>query len=488
MNRVETRTRLPGLALALALALMTLFAAIVQAQKLGTVPRVAPSQSAPRGETLEWTSPAGKLYWYRLPKKLSAKKPPCLIFMLHGTGLNHGWSFWNYPIARGSFRPDDIIVSPDGLTPGGGDTFNFVQGKKDGDQIAGLIKLFKKQFPIARVYLYGHSQGAFFCYWFVGAHPELVNGIVAHAGNVLDVRHPKLARQKIGIGILHGKADAVVSVECAYRTEKIYREQGYQKLKLYVVEGLTKRSGHWPLPGQVLEMFDWLDRVTVDTADGVIAVALSELAKAAPDLLVVVEAAADAKRLLKKHKGKDRGQLKAKLDAIEAFIEEAAAAEADHLRTCINSLKPMKETECWPAHFRLVNPAMKNVAAWRKTLRAQIAQAKRHEKAVARALKSLSKRPSKKAFVAAVKALEESTLADRYGELRDLVARVSENPPRGVGEKQLAACRQVIQKSFEQDELGQGAARGALESRLRSFRSAHPDWFPSGASAPEPAR
>jgi hypothetical protein len=315
-----------------------------------------------------------------------------------------------------------------------------------------------------------------------------VNGIVAHAGNVLDVNHPKLAKQKIGIGILHGKADAVVSVECAYRTEKIYREQGYKKLKLYVVEGLTKRSGHWPLPKQVLEMFEWLDRVTVDTADGAVAVALSELAKAAPDLLVVVEAASDARRLFKKYKGKDRAELKAKLEAIEAFIGHAAAAHADHIRTCINSLKPMAATECWPAHFRLVSPALRNAAAWRRILRAQNALADRHEKSVARACKSLSKRPSKKAFVAALKALEESTLAESYAELRDLVGRVAENPPKGVGEKQLAACRQVIQQSREQDEMAQGAARGALEARLKSFRSEHPDWFPPETSASGPAR
>ena len=30
----------------------------------------------------------------------------------------------------------------------------------------------------------------------------------------------------------------VVTVECAYRTERIYRELGYRKLKLEVVEGL----------------------------------------------------------------------------------------------------------------------------------------------------------------------------------------------------------------------------------------------------------
>jgi predicted esterase len=210
------------------------------------------------------------------------------LLMLHGTGLNHGWSFWNYPIL-GDFRRRDIVVSPDGLTPGHGDTFNFVQGQKDGEQIAGLITEFKKRFPVGRVYLYGHSQGAFFCYWFAGEHPGLVDGIVAHAGNVLDVNHGKLSKEKVAIGILHGRADAVVPVECATRTEKIYRDQGYQKLKLEIVEGLTEQSGHWPLPNHVAKLLEWLDQVSVQSAARAVRTAASALCGQNPDLGVVYE-------------------------------------------------------------------------------------------------------------------------------------------------------------------------------------------------------
>ena len=137
--------------LLLVVAAMVLSAAPGLTQKLGEVPRVKPSAQAPKGEVLEWTSAEGQEYWYRLPKKARGRRKPCLIFMLHGTGLNHGWSFWNYPIAKGAFRGDDIVVSPDGLTPGQGETFNFVQGKKDGEQIEHLIELFRGQFDIGNV-------------------------------------------------------------------------------------------------------------------------------------------------------------------------------------------------------------------------------------------------------------------------------------------------------------------------------------------------
>jgi predicted esterase len=286
------------------------------AQEAGKVPKVPPSSSAPRGEVLEALSPEGQPFWYRLPKKIDERKPPALIFMLHGTGMPWGWAFWNYPIASGQLRPDDVVVAPEGLTPGGNDTFNFVQGKKDGEQIAGLVKLFRKELPIGKVYLYGHSQGAFFCYWFAGAYPELVDGIVAHAGNVLDVQHSDLARSKVAIGILHGRADAVVPVDCAFRTEQIYKEQGYRKVKLLVVEGLNEQTGHWPLPLQVAEMFEWLDQVSLDQPAGALSVARAELAKEAPDLLVIVHALDQCGELLKTHKGEDKARVAADLEVL----------------------------------------------------------------------------------------------------------------------------------------------------------------------------
>ena len=208
---------------------------------------------------------------------------------------------------------------------------------EDGEQIAALITDFKQRFPIGRVYLYGHSQGAFFCYWFAGEHPELIDGIVAHAGNVLDVKHGKLAKQKVAIGILHGRADAVVPVDCALRTEKIYREQGYEKLKLEIVEGLTEQSGHWPLPVQVAQMLNWLDQVSTQSAAQAVRTAASELRREQPDLRVVTEQLTKARKLLPKAEDADKKELPPVLDALQTFLDKAVlihsqALLADHRR------------------------------------------------------------------------------------------------------------------------------------------------------------
>src|SRR5690606_8036810 len=54
---------------ALAASCVLLWAMPMPAQELGSVPRHAPTQRAPKGEVLEWTSAQGRPYWYRLPKK-----------------------------------------------------------------------------------------------------------------------------------------------------------------------------------------------------------------------------------------------------------------------------------------------------------------------------------------------------------------------------------------------------------------------------------
>lgn len=192
------------------------------------------------GEVLEWTSAQGQEYWYRVPKKQRGKPKPVLVFMLHGTGLNHGWSFWNYPIADGTFRGDDIVVSPDGLTPGNGDTFNFVQNKKDGEQIVALIKHFRS----------------------------------------------KLAKDRVAIGILHARSDQVVPAECAERTENIYHDQDYRKVKCWIVDGIRDQAGHWPLPTHVATMFEWLDEVSTSNPVQAFEVARSALAEKEPNFAV----------------------------------------------------------------------------------------------------------------------------------------------------------------------------------------------------------
>lgn len=432
--------------------------------------KIEPGPKVPGGKVLEWTSPQGQPYWYRVPKKVSKRKPPNLLLMLHGTGMRWGWAFWNYPIAAGKWRPDDIVVAPEGLTPGNG-AFNFIQGKKDGDQIAGLIKLFKKRFPIRKVYVYGHSQGAFFAYWIAGQYPQLVDGIVAHAGNVLgNVKHPALAKKKLGVGILHGKADAVVTVECAYRTEKVYKKLGYKNVKLYVVEGLTKRSGHWPLPKQVGEMLEWLDQITADTPDQAISVVLDELGQKEPDVRVVADAGRKLRSLAKKARGADKETAKTRLEQIDALLGEARSAHQTAILAYAETADRKKPFGEWVEHLRVVDAAFADSPDWKRDLKPLRSLAARHHKQVAKALKGLGK-PSARSFNAGLKALRTAFLADRYEDLQTTLIRLAENPPRGIREKALSELADLSKSRAAAIEKGRAAAAKVtteLMTRLRN--------------------
>ena len=442
-------------------------------------PRVEPSPQAPLGQVLEWTSAPDKPFWYRLPRRLDPKKPPRLVLMLHGTGLKWGWAFWNYPIAAGSFRGEDVVVAPEGMTPGQGDTFNFIQGKADGDHIAGLIVYLKQQLPISKVYIYGHSQGAFFAYWFAGEHPDLVDGIVAHAGNVLaNVQHPALAREKLGVAILHGRADAVVPVDCATATEKIYRERGYKKVKLQIVDGLTEQSGHWPLPKQAGELLAWLDSVSPEDAALSVASILSALGRDEPDLASAVDSAGRAAAAIKSYRGKDRAAVTDQLTALRKWLDEAAQAQAEAVVASLSGSKGEPPFGPWAAHYQRASHSLGSLPAWQKAVASVRKRATAHDKTVARALGNL-RQAGAKAFGDAIRAAEEGFLAASYEPLILELRRLANDSTTKADDRkrldELLAARTT--------PWAEGVkAAVALDQKLaRSLREAHAEWFKADA-------
>ncbi|MGH7162450.1 MAG: alpha/beta fold hydrolase [Planctomycetota bacterium] len=423
--------------------------------------RAEPGPGAPAGRALEWTSPGGRPFWYRLPARPSGR--PNLLLMLHGSGMTFGWAFWNYPIASGEFRPGDIVIAPESDKPDRG----FFQSKPDAEEVASLIQLFRKRLPIANVYLYGHSQGAFFAYWFAGERPELVDGIVAHAGNVLaNVKHPKAAKEKLAVGILHGRADSVVTADCAYATDLFYAEQGYRKVRLKIVEGLDERSGHWPLPGEASRMLDWLDGVSLKDAGDAASFALREIAKERPDLRAVADAVAEGRALLKKQK-EDRDAALGKLDALAELLDKL---EAEHARALTDAMSgKVPAFGSWASHFRIANAAFHRSPAWQAACKPLQGAVKAQEKAVADAFDQLGRR-TKKTFSACVAALEKGFLASGYDRLLLHVDRIAEKPGDLATEEEVAAYRDRIGARKAAEEEGAGAAAETGAAILAEFR------------------
>jgi pimeloyl-ACP methyl ester carboxylesterase len=439
--------------------------------------KVEPSTSAPAGKVLEWTSAEGKPYWYKIPKNLDKAKPPALVVMFHGTGCKYFWPFANYPIADGQFRKNDIIVGPEGMTPGGGDTFNFTQCKADADHVAGIIAWFKKRLPVGKVYLYGHSQGAFFTYWFAGERPDLVDGIVAHAGNVLaNVKHPQAAKEKVAIGILHGRADAVVPVDCAYATEKVYKDLGYKKVKLMVVEGLNEQTGHWPLPVQAGEMFAWLDQVSADSLRASVEVALHEIARGQPDLEPLAAAASAGARLLKTAKADEKTAFSEKQAAIEGLVADLAARHSAALAQRPDSRKPDSPHGAWAAHFRVANRGLDAAPAWQTSMKELRQRAATHEKAVGSALAKLEKSGGP-ALGEVLKALETGFLASSYDDLLGRAVRLADGSPKGAVKQDVVKLKQLADARRSDTAAGYQAAAAVTIEAAGAFRKEHASWF-----------
>lgn len=457
------------------------------AQKNDGPIKAAPSKKAPRGKVLEWRSAAGKPYLYRIPEKLSASSPPNLIFMFHGTGCSHYWAFANYPIAAGRFRGRDIVVSPEGMTPGQGKTFNFTFTPDDSKQIVDLIKGFKRAFPIARVFLYGHSQGAFFCYWFAGEHPALVDGFVAHAGNVLNVKHPKLAKRKLAVGILHGRADQVVSVACATRSAKVYRDLGYEKVKLEIVEGLAPRAGHWPLPQHVATMFEWVELVSRDAPEDLIAGAEAGLRKDAPDVALVADAVARAGDRLAKRKRDD--PVRARHRTLATFLDTLAAAHAAAILEDRKS-QGAKGIQPWMVHFRRATRALGAVPGWAKAARSLAGKAKAHGKKVAKARSALESKWNAKAAARAIAVVKKYPLGEGVDELRRAVVRYLEKGEKPVKAKTRADFEATAAAHEEATKTADERRRAIDAAELARLRASDPERFaaPAASKNAQPAR
>ena len=218
-------------------------------------PRKDPAKAEP-GKVYQWESADGLPFEYRLPEDYDPEVGASVTMVLHGNGLDHRWTFWNHP--PDSFRTADIVVSPDGTTPHKGTGANeFLQGAGDIARVEALLLELKETWNIQQVFLYGHSQGAFFVYWFAGAKPDLVDGVVAHAGGVWIGTEAGKKGHGIAIGVLHGTEDHVPYAQ-GVGGRTFYEERKYPNVHLRTLFGWDHRP-HWHQASQVLA---WCEGMT----------------------------------------------------------------------------------------------------------------------------------------------------------------------------------------------------------------------------------
>src|SRR5688572_2817257 len=213
--------------------------------------------SAAKGTVYEWKSANGIPYEYFVPKSYDPKAGANLVLILHGNGMSLRWGFANLEI--GKFRPDDVLVSPEGPTYlEATKAWEFLEGRDASGKVHELIEELKKTFKVKQTFLYGHSQGSFFVFQYVGDFPDDVDGVVGQSGALW--RSSKLGKSGHGkaIAFLHGSDDANVPwLQSAYG-RKEYRDADYPLVHLRTLWG----HPHAPVGAQTENQLAWCEGMT----------------------------------------------------------------------------------------------------------------------------------------------------------------------------------------------------------------------------------
>lgn len=234
----------------------------------GPPPTKALDPKAGGENVYESKSADGLVFAWRGPKRYDAAKGTGLTLILHGSNLTHGWGFANHD--KATFRPDDLVVVPDGTTPNGKGGFNFLGEAKDAKRLHALLEEVKKAFRIRSTYVYGHSQGSFFSIYYAGEYPDDVDGIVAHASGIWNGTKLGKAGHHQAITLMHGTQDPVVPFVQSLLSLPSLREAGYPNARLYPLEGWN----HWPAEHNAAggtphtsQELAWVEGMTTKDAD-----------------------------------------------------------------------------------------------------------------------------------------------------------------------------------------------------------------------------
>ena len=251
--------------LSLPLAALVALAPVPQNSKDN--PAKDPREAKP-GEVYQWKSGEDELpYEFYVPEGYDPEVGANLTVVLHGNGLDHRWTFWNHPV--GEFRPDDILVSPDGTTPKDKTptgTAEFLGTRGDVDRLHAFLEEMKSIWNVKRTYLYGHSQGSFFVFYYAGERPEDVDGVCGHASGTWNGTQMSKKGHHVAIGFLHGTDDHVPYGQSHHST-RLYREKKYPLVHMRTLFDWPHRP-HWMQAQSVLA---WCEGMTSDEPERVAA-------------------------------------------------------------------------------------------------------------------------------------------------------------------------------------------------------------------------
>jgi len=334
-----------------------------------------------KGKSAEWKSKDGLLYRWYVPKSYDAEKGANLVIFLHGTGMHRGWGLANVRV--GEFRPDDILLSPDGTTAMERGP-NFMGEPKDAKRLHALVEEMKQAFKINATFLYGHSNGSFFALYYAGEYPAEVQGVLAHASGVWTWTKLAEAGHHQAIVLMHGTRDPVVPFGQSVGGYEAYLEAKYPLVRLRAIEGGSHVPAevNYRVP-HTSQQLAWIEGMTTQDAAR-LAVAFETLAN--PKVREYHDYAALYSLSKRIAEGAAPDALKAKARSVMDAADSAAKAHVDALRPP----DPLKiEAEGWVGHLPMFLRAYRGVPAcdafaetWGPVMKQHANEAIRHLRAM----------------------------------------------------------------------------------------------------------
>jgi predicted esterase len=297
-------------------------------------------------------------YAIRVPKSLDkAKGAPAIVF-IHGSNMRGEAYVGSLETARD--LDDWVLIGPTGPHKVNDEQYNHDPG--DEKYVASVISDVEQRLKIklTRIYVGGHSQGAFLSHAVAAHIPETIDGVLAVSGGAW-VSPRKLERKggkkgEIPIAIVHGQDDPVVAM--AFSSIPVYDayvKAGHGDVRLFA----PAEGAHMFMRLPILQAWGWLELLNEKRRDK----AAEILSKADPekDPRTAWDAAHMVKRLDKGGKSEAGDRV---IRSLTAAGKKKASDFAARLQKAKSPLDPKLIAEGWTflADYGMVAAE----AEWRK--------------------------------------------------------------------------------------------------------------------------
>jgi pimeloyl-ACP methyl ester carboxylesterase len=301
------------------------------------------------------TATNGLTYHLRLPAGYNAKTPSPALLILHGSNMNAKAYVATVAGAWPKLAADYVLIGIDGENRvagspdnnpafnytyinfvGKGSTFKGYPGseKESPALVTDALQEIKKQLPLGKVFVGGHSQGGWLtlsCYMYF---PELFAGAFPVSGGLIVQCEPtafkdekaRAAQRKGAIAVVYGERDKEWAAAGAASYES-FADDAFPRLRRFALPQGDHRFGLLPVEQAVR----WLEAVTSDDPKALVAFAERQLKT---QQFRDAHAAATRARELDESKA-----LAARIDAVLRAVETPAKAAAAKLEPAIKSAK-----------------------------------------------------------------------------------------------------------------------------------------------------